>query len=104
MISYSMTRHIVNNALPSCSKVILLLERAEDCHAVFGNQTQGHKYMTPISRTLNTMTYKARSRKETTDGKSIVYANFDFPSCKGPGHKRSLNIAEQLKHAYTVLI
>ena len=64
MVSYSMTRHIVNNALPSCSKVILLLERAEDCHAVFGNQTQGHKYMTPISRTLNTMTYKARSRKK----------------------------------------
>ena len=26
-----------NNAMPSCSKVILLLEKAEDSHSVFGN-------------------------------------------------------------------
>ena len=44
-----------DSTVPSCCNVISLLEKAGDCHSVFGNQTQGHKQMTPISRTLNAM-------------------------------------------------
>ena len=52
--------------------------------------------MAPISRTLNTMAYNARIKKETTDGKLIIMMqNFTFLLQRSG--KRSLNIAEVLK-------
>ena len=42
--------------------------------------------MTPISRTLNVMAYKAPSRRKAHEKSKkttvLSYANFDFPSCK----------------------
>ena len=51
---------------------------------MFGNQTQGHKQMTPISRTLNAMACKARYQERNGSWKIektavINYANFDLP-------------------------
>ena len=93
-----MTRHIVNNALPSCSKVILLLERAEDCHAVFWEfKPKAHKYMTPTIKDTEHNDIKSSIKKETTRRKVNSICKLRLSFLQRPGHKRSLNIAEQLK-------
>ena len=96
MISYSMTRHIVNNALPSCSKVILLLKELKTAMQCLGIKPkaintwllyQGHWTQWDIKLD--------QERNDRRKVNSICKLRLSF--LQRPGHKRSLNIAEQLK-------